>query len=112
MTDDEAILAMTDDNLRHREKILSMEKAQSLRAIIPSIIITSATLITVDMMLTALQLSSIARIATKHGSIVRNSPTHHYAQTAGLFLPYIVKFSCHPSDSARAHRAPVQNNRA
>ena len=108
MTDDEAILAMTDDNLRHREKILSMEKAQSLRAvipsiIIPSIIITSATLITVDMMLTALQLSSIARIATKHGSIVRNSPTHHYAQTAGLFLPYIVKFSCHPSDSARAH---------
>ena len=56
-----------------------------LRAIIPSIIITSATLITVDMMLTALQLSSIARIATKHGSIVRNSPTHHYAQTAGLF---------------------------
>ena len=31
MTDDEAILAMTDDNLRHREKILSMEKAQSLK---------------------------------------------------------------------------------
>ena len=31
MTDDEAILAMTDDNLRHREKILPMEKAQSLK---------------------------------------------------------------------------------
>lgn len=30
MTDDEAILAMTDDNLRHREKILPTEKAQSL----------------------------------------------------------------------------------
>ena len=31
MTDDEAILAMTDDNLRHREQILPTEKAQSLR---------------------------------------------------------------------------------
>ena len=31
MTDDEAILAMTDDNLRHREKILPVEKAQSLK---------------------------------------------------------------------------------
>ena len=31
MTDDEAILAMTDDNLRHREKILPMEKAPSLK---------------------------------------------------------------------------------
>ena len=31
MTDDEAVLAMTDDNLRHREKILPMEKAQSLK---------------------------------------------------------------------------------
>ena len=31
MTDDEAILAMTDDNLRHREKILPTEKAQSLK---------------------------------------------------------------------------------
>ena len=31
MTNDEAILAMTDDNLRHREKILPMEKAQSLK---------------------------------------------------------------------------------
>ena len=31
MTDDEAILAMTDDNLRHREKILPMEKAHSLK---------------------------------------------------------------------------------
>ncbi|ANU53515.1 ParB/RepB/Spo0J family partition protein [Acutalibacter muris] len=31
MTDGEAILAMTDDNLRHREKILPMEKAQSLK---------------------------------------------------------------------------------
>jgi len=31
MTDDEAFLAMTDDNLRHREKILPMEKAQSLK---------------------------------------------------------------------------------
>ena len=30
MTDDEAILAMTDDNLRHRERILPTEKAQSL----------------------------------------------------------------------------------
>ena len=29
MTDDEAILAMTDDNLRHREKILPMEKGRS-----------------------------------------------------------------------------------
>ena len=31
MTDDEAILTMTDDNLRHREKILPTEKAQSLK---------------------------------------------------------------------------------
>ena len=31
MTDDEAILAMTDDNLRHREQILPTEKAQSLK---------------------------------------------------------------------------------
>ena len=31
MTDDEAILAMTDDNLRHREKILPTEKANSLK---------------------------------------------------------------------------------
>lgn len=31
MTDDEAILAMTDDNLRHRERILPTEKAQSLK---------------------------------------------------------------------------------
>ena len=31
MTDDEAILAMTDDNLRHREKILPTEKAKSLK---------------------------------------------------------------------------------
>ena len=31
MTDDEAILAMTDDNLRHRERILLTEKAQSLK---------------------------------------------------------------------------------
>lgn len=31
MTDDEAILAMTDDNLRHRTTILPMEKAQSLK---------------------------------------------------------------------------------
>lgn len=31
MTDDEAVLAMTDDNLRHRKKILPMEKAQSLK---------------------------------------------------------------------------------
>ena len=31
MTDDEAILAMTDDNLRHREEILPTEKAQSLK---------------------------------------------------------------------------------
>ena len=31
MTDDEAILVMTDDNLRHREKILPTEKAQSLK---------------------------------------------------------------------------------
>ena len=29
MTDDEAILAMTDDNLRHREKILPMEKVKA-----------------------------------------------------------------------------------
>ena len=31
MTDDEAILAMTDDNLRQREKILPSEKAISLK---------------------------------------------------------------------------------
>ena len=31
MTDDEAILAMPDDNLRHREKILPTEKANSLK---------------------------------------------------------------------------------
>ena len=31
MTDDAAILAMTDDNLRHRERILPTEKAQSLK---------------------------------------------------------------------------------
>lgn len=31
MTDDEAILAMTDDNLRHREKILPTEKDNSLK---------------------------------------------------------------------------------
>ena len=31
MTDDEAILAMTDDNLRHSERILHTEKAQSLK---------------------------------------------------------------------------------
>ena len=31
MTDDGAVLAMTDDNLRHREKILPMEKAQYLK---------------------------------------------------------------------------------
>ena len=31
MTDDEAILTMTDDNLRHRERILPTEKAQSLK---------------------------------------------------------------------------------
>ena len=31
MTDNEAILAMTDDNLRHRERILPTEKAQSLK---------------------------------------------------------------------------------
>lgn len=31
MTDDEAILAMTDDNLCHRERILPTEKAQSLK---------------------------------------------------------------------------------
>ena len=31
MTDDEAILAMTDDNLRQRERILPTEKAQSLK---------------------------------------------------------------------------------
>lgn len=31
MTDDEAILAMTDDNLRHREKILPTEKALALK---------------------------------------------------------------------------------
>ena len=32
MTDDEAILAMTDDNLRHRETILPSEKAAALKA--------------------------------------------------------------------------------
>lgn len=31
MTDDEAILAMTDDNLRHREKLLPSEKATALQ---------------------------------------------------------------------------------
>ena len=31
MTDDEAVLAMTDDNLRHREKILPTEEANSLK---------------------------------------------------------------------------------
>ena len=31
MTDDEAVLAMTDDNLWHREKILPTEKANSLK---------------------------------------------------------------------------------
>jgi len=31
MTDDEAILAMTDDNLRQRSEILPSEKAQSLK---------------------------------------------------------------------------------
>ena len=31
MTDDEAILAMTDDNLRHREKLLPSEKAAALQ---------------------------------------------------------------------------------
>lgn len=31
MTDDEAILAMTDDNLRHREHILPMKKAWALK---------------------------------------------------------------------------------
>ena len=31
MTDDEAILAMTDDNLRHREHIRPMEKARALK---------------------------------------------------------------------------------
>ena len=31
MTDDEAILAMTDDNLQHREKILPTEKAAALK---------------------------------------------------------------------------------
>ena len=31
MTDDEAILAMTDDNLRHREKILPTEKALAIQ---------------------------------------------------------------------------------
>ena len=30
MTDDEAVLAMTDDNLRHREKLLPSEKAAAL----------------------------------------------------------------------------------
>ena len=37
MTDDEAILAMTDDNLRHRERILPTEKAQSLKMQVESI---------------------------------------------------------------------------
>lgn len=31
MTDDEAIIAMTDDNLRHREKLLPREKALALK---------------------------------------------------------------------------------
>ncbi len=31
MTDDEAILAMTDDNLRHRERVLPTEKATALK---------------------------------------------------------------------------------
>lgn len=31
MTDDEDVLAMTDDDLRHREHILPTEKAQSLK---------------------------------------------------------------------------------
>lgn len=31
MTDDEAVLTMTDDNLRHREHILPTERAQSLK---------------------------------------------------------------------------------
>lgn len=31
MTDDEAILTMTDDNLRHRERILPTEKAAALK---------------------------------------------------------------------------------
>ena len=31
MTDDEAVLAMTDDNLRHRETILPSEKAAALK---------------------------------------------------------------------------------
>ena len=31
MTDDEAVLAMTDDNLRHREAILPSEKATALK---------------------------------------------------------------------------------
>jgi len=31
MTDDEAIIAMTDDNLRHREKLLPSEKALALK---------------------------------------------------------------------------------
>lgn len=31
MTDDEAVLAMTDDNLRHRETILPGEKAAALQ---------------------------------------------------------------------------------
>ena len=31
MTDDEAVLAMTDDNLRHREKLLPSEKAAALQ---------------------------------------------------------------------------------
>ena len=31
MTDDEAIIAMTDDNLRHREKLLPSEKALAIK---------------------------------------------------------------------------------
>ena len=31
MTDDEAVIAMTDDNLRHREKLLPSEKALAIK---------------------------------------------------------------------------------
>lgn len=31
MTDDETVLTMTDDNLRHREKLLPSEKATALQ---------------------------------------------------------------------------------
>ncbi len=48
MTDDEAILAMTDDNLRHREKILPMEKAQSLKMQVEAISHQGAKLAGVD----------------------------------------------------------------